>query len=124
MILSRRHLLAGAVALVLLPRSAFAALNDQTEALLALLPDRDAAAKLGARWVQREQKQPGDVLESLQQRLGWSRDADGTTLRHALANAIADDFRNGTVVNLEGWQIARTQAELCALAYFAATGSL
>jgi hypothetical protein len=124
MIVSRRHLLAGAAVFMLSPRSAFAARNDQTEALLALLPDRDAAAKLGARWMQREPQQPADVLESLQQGLRWSRDADGSTLRHALTNAIADDFRNGTVVKLEGWQIARTQAELCALAYFVVAGRL
>ena len=41
-----------------------------------------------------------------------------------LSDAIAEDFRRGAVVKIEGWQIARTQAELCALAYFATTGSL
>ena len=122
MIVSRRHLLAGAAMFMLSPRSAFAARNDQTEALLALLPDRDAAAKLGARWMQQQHKEPGEILESLQQRLHWSQDADATTFRHNLANAIADDFRSGAVVKLEGWQVAETQAELCALAYFAAAG--
>ena len=124
MIVSRRHLLAGAAVFMLSPRLAFAALNDQTGALLALLPDRNTAARLGSSWVQQEPQQPADVLESLQQSLRWSRDADGSTLRHTLVNAIADDFRNGTVVKLEGWQIARTQAELCALAYFVVAGRL
>jgi hypothetical protein len=122
MMLSRRHVLAGAAVFMLSPRLAFAALNDQTAALLALLPDRDPAAKLGARWVQQDHKEPGEILESLQQRLHWSPDADGTTFRHNLANAIADDFRSGAVVKVEGWQVAETQAELCALAYFAAAG--
>ena len=117
MIVSRRHLLAGAAMLILWPRDAFAATADQTETLLTLLPDRNAAAKLGSTWVQKERKQPGEVLQSLQQRLGGG---DAGKLR----DAIAEDFRSGAVVKIEGWQIARTQAELCALAYFATTGSL
>jgi hypothetical protein len=122
MMLNRRHLLAGAGALALIPRHALAAAAEQTEAMLALLPDREAAAKLGADWLAQERKEPGEILESLQQRLRWSADADATTFRHNLANAIADDFHNGAVVKVEGWQIARTQVELCALAYFATTG--
>jgi hypothetical protein len=122
MTLSRRHLLAGAVTLALWPRDVFAASQDQTQAMLGLLSDRDAAAKLGATWVQLEHKEPGEILEGLQQRLRWSQDVDAGTFRHNLANAIADDFRSGAVVKVEGWQIARTQAELCALAYFAASG--
>ena len=124
MILSRRHLFAGAAAVMLWPRGVLAAANEQTKAMLSLLPDRDAAARLGASWVQQEHKEPDDVLESLQQRLRWSAEADATTFRHNLANAIADDFRSGSVVKVEGWQIARTQAELCALAYFATTDRL
>jgi hypothetical protein len=124
MILSRRHLLAGAAAFMLWPRSVVAATSDQAEAILSLLPDRDAAAKLGASWVQQEHKEPGAVLESLRQKLRWSADAGTATFHENLANAIADDFRSGAVVKVEGWQIARTQAELCALAYFATTGSL
>lgn len=124
MIVSRRHLLAGTAVFMLSPRLAFAALNDPAEAMLTLLPDRDAAARLGAGWMRQERKEPSALLQSLQQKLRWSRGTDGTALRHALANAIDDDFRNGIVVRIAGWQIARTQAELCALAYFAATGSL
>jgi hypothetical protein len=122
MMLARRSLLAGAAALTLWPRGLFAAPADQAEAMLALLADRNAAARLGARWVEQEHQEPGEVLDSLQQRLRWSTDADATTFRHNLANAIADDFRNSEVVKVEGWQLAKTQAELCALAYFAAAG--
>jgi hypothetical protein len=117
MMLSRRHLLAGAALLLLWPRGAVAAATDQTEAMLALLPDRNAAAKLGATWVQQERKQPSEVLQSLQHRLSGD---DAGKLR----DAIAEDFHSGAVVKIEGWQIARTQAELCALAYFVTTGSL
>lgn len=124
MTLTRRSLLAGAAMLTLLPRTAFAAAAAETEAMLSLLPDRNAAARLGASWLRQEHKALGEIVGSLQQRLRWSSDADAITFRHNLANAIADDFRNGAVVKVEGWQIARTQAELCALAYFATEGSL
>ncbi len=122
MMVSRRLLLAGAAVLMLRPRKVFAAPVEQTEAMLSLLPDREAAARLGQHWAQQAQKEPGAILESLQQRLRWSPDVPATTFRSNLADAIADDFRSGAVVEVEGWQLAETQAELCALAYFAAAG--
>ena len=124
MMLNRRKLLAGAAILLFLPHPVFASAQNETDAMLGLLPDRDEAAKLGASWVAQEHKEPREILESLQQKLRWSPAADAGTFRHNLANAIGDDFRSGTVVKVEGWQIARTQAELCALAYFAVTGKL
>jgi hypothetical protein len=117
MTISRRHLLAGAAVLSLMSGRAFAAAVNNSETLLALLPDREAAARIGATWIEQEQQHPDAVLQSLAQRLGGG---DSGKLR----DAIAEDFRNGAVVKIEGWQIARTQAELCALAYFATTGSL
>lgn len=122
--LNRRHLLAGAAVLILWPRELCAASTAETEAMLSLLPDRNAAAKLGASWMEQAQKDPGEIVASLQQRLRWSTDTSETTFRHNLANAISDDFRSGAVVKVEGWQLARTQVELCALAYFAKTGKL
>ena len=117
MTVSRRRLLAAAAVLLLGPRRGFAAAVDEAEALLALLPDRNAAAKLGEIWVQQEHPQASDVLQNLRQRLGGG---DAARLR----DAVAEDFRNGTVVNLVGWRVARTQAELCTLAYFSVTNSL
>jgi translation initiation factor IF-1 len=117
MTMSRRHLLIGAAVLALLPGQAFAAATNNGEALLALLPDRKAAARIGEAWIEQEQQRPDAILQSLSQRLGGG---DSGKLR----DAIAEDFRNGAVVKIEGWQIARTQAELCALAYFAAVGTL
>jgi hypothetical protein len=121
---SRREILSGAASLMLWPRDAFAAATAQTEALLALLPDRNAAARLGASWVQQEHKEAREIVANLQQRLGSTTGTDATALRRNLANAIGADFHTGAVVHVEGWRIARTQAELCALAYFATTGSL
>ena len=117
MTMTRRHFLVGAAALALLPGRVFAAAVNDSETLLALLPDREAAARIGEAWVEQEQQRPDTVLQSLKQRLNGG---DAEKLR----DAIAEDFRNGAVVKIEGWQIARTQAELCALAYFASVGSL
>ena len=117
MTMTRRYLLAAATAVAVLPSQAFASAADAAEGLLSLLPDRNAAAKLGETWVRREQQRPNAVMQSLQQRLGGG---DAGKLR----DAITEDFRRGAVVKIEGWQIARTQAELCALAYFATMGSL
>jgi hypothetical protein len=117
MTLTRRNLLAGAAVLTFLPHATFATAAAETEAMLSLLPDRKAAARLGETWVQQENQRPDTVLESLQRRLSGG---DAGRLR----DAVTDDFRTGAVVNLQGWQIARTQAELCALAYFASVGSL
>ena len=117
MTMTRRQLITGLALLAVLPRRAFAAGVDETDSLLALLPDREAAAKLGRSWVDQEHPQPDAVLTSLRQRLSGG---DAGKLR----DAIAEDFHNGAVVKVEGWQIARTQAELCALAYFATTGRL
>jgi hypothetical protein len=116
MTMTRRHLLLGSALLALLPGGAFAAAVNDSETLLALLPDREAAARIGETWVGQEQLRPDAVLQSLKQRLNGD---DAGKLR----NVIAEDFRSGSVVKIEGWQIARTQAELCALAYFATTSS-
>ena len=120
--LNRRHILAGAALLLLWPHHVFAAESPETEAMLGLLPDREAAAKLGGLWVSSGQAQPAEILESLRPRLRWSVAVNPGTFRHNLANAVGDDFRSGRVVKVEGWQLAQTQAELCALAYFAAEG--
>jgi choline dehydrogenase-like flavoprotein len=88
-----------------------------SDALAIRMADRNAAAKLGEVWAKQENRRPETVLGSLQKRLPGG---DAGKLR----DAIAEDFRNGAVVKIEGRQIARTQAELCALAYFATVGSL
>ena len=116
--ISRRGLLVGVAALGLLPRFAVASEVELKDALLSLLEDRRAAATLGGFWLKEDARQPGEVLARLQARLGAAGDAE------ALRRAVTEDFRTGTVVTLEGWQIAETQAELCALAYFAEAGKL
>src|SRR4051812_39857465 len=124
MSVSRRQLLAACAGLLVSPSPVLAGSTSEAEALLALLPDRMAAARLSARWVQQERKEPGEIRENLQRKVRRSSDADATTLRRDLADAVREDFQHGTVVKVEGWEIARTQAELCALAYFWTAGRL
>jgi hypothetical protein len=132
--LSRRELCTGFAALWLgfgmAPRLAEAGESDASVALLSLLPDRAEAAAIGSAWLDQEglkSRPPAGILASLTQRLqrqGWSGAADPAELRKRLAAAVQADFSDRAVVSVEGWQIARTQAELCALAYFSTTGSL
>ena len=118
MTMTRRGLLIGVSALGLLPRFARASEVDMKGALLSLLEDRKSAATLGELWLKEHARQPGEILARLEARLGAAGDTG------ALHRAVTEDYRAGMVVTVEGWQIAETQAELCALAYFAEAGRL
>ena len=131
MTLCRRSFLAGVASLGLgLPFCAAQASEvDTADLLLSLLDDRDKAAALGSTWLEQRDHMPDSValLNELVANLrlqGWNGDADRDALRNALAATVADDYRSGALVTISGWQIAKTQAELCALAYFATTGRL
>lgn len=93
------------------------------EALLQSLTDRHHAAEIGKAWVQQYRLSfvpPHVIAERLSQRLrsyGWSEGAEMRGTRRALAAAVRRDFLEGSVVDIRGWQIARTQAELCVLAH-------
>jgi hypothetical protein len=115
------------VALLGLARPALASEADIGEALLSLLDDRKTAATLGGLWLKAASQTRAEVLAGLQAGLrdhGWTGAVDSQTLRSAMADTVADDFRAGKLVTLDGWQIAEAQAQLCALAYFAEAGSL
>ena len=93
------------------------------EALLQSLADRRHAAEIGKAWVQQYRLgfMPAKlVADRLSQRLrayGWQEDSDSRRLRQSLAAAVRQDFLDGSVIDVRGWQIARTQAELCVLAH-------
>ena len=128
---SRRGVIAGLVALGLLPRVGTAQASEavMADALLALLDDREQAASLGATWLMQRNHAPapGALLNALTADLrkrGWDGNTGPDALRRALAATVADDYRSGDLITISGWQIARTQAALCALAFFAGTGRL
>jgi hypothetical protein len=93
------------------------------EALLQSLTDRHHAAEIGKAWVQQYRlgfMPPKLVADRLSQRLrtyGWQETAEMRGLRRALAAAVRQDFLEGSIIDVRGWQIARTQAELCVLAH-------
>jgi hypothetical protein len=128
--ISRRSLLAGACALTLgagIPVSSQASEPTSKQALLSLLSDQNKAATIGSAWVRQNSKnlKPDSVMNDLAislQQQGWTGGSDTNELRTKYAGAVQADYRNGNVVTIQGWQIARTQAELCALAYFSTAG--
>jgi hypothetical protein len=129
--ISRRDVLAGACALAFAVNGtalpAFASEPTAKQALLSLLSDQSKAAVIGSAWVQQNHQNPkpdsvmNDLAISLHQQ-GWAGNLDVNDLRTKFAGAVQADYRNGNVVTIQGWQIARTQAELCALAYFSTAG--
>jgi hypothetical protein len=84
-----------------------------TNALIGLLADR-ASASHGH--VPRE---PDAIAASIGKRLaplGWQLNGTPEDLRNALSQRITEDFAKNDMIGIGGWQMARTAAELCALA--------
>lgn len=92
------------------------------------LPDLDAAAELGRVYLQRhplqrhppEHRSGREDLDALERRL-FRLEAgqrvtkpDPESLRW-LAERVRSDFLAGRVVDVLGWQLAKTEIELCAL---------
>lgn len=97
------------------------------DALLQILPDRRQAAAIGKAWMKQykigflSSKVLAGKLSRQLQAHGWSEHGDVVTLRQALAEAVRKDFLHGSVVDVRGWQIARTHADLCVLAHLTLT---
>ncbi|HVY99412.1 MAG TPA: hypothetical protein VHA35_07930 [Dongiaceae bacterium] len=123
----RRTLIAGlaaSCALAGIRHPASADTPDLTETLLSVVGDRRSAAALGQSWV--NHRRGGIKAVDLANRLadalraqGWSGSNDPAELRQRFNAAVRADYRKGETVTVAGWQLARAQAELCALAYFA-----
>ncbi|MFZ3035354.1 MAG: hypothetical protein WA138_15240 [Parvibaculum sp.] len=125
--ISRRNvLMLGGVAIVAgaLPASFHLFEPDNgalADTLVSLLADRQSAARLGTLWAKNSSapREPEAIAAKIGERLrsfGWSRNGTPDELREALAGRIAHDFAHNDMVSLSGWQLARTSAELCALA--------
>jgi hypothetical protein len=130
MIQSRRDILAGiaAIGTVALAGAGGAAFlrapglnRPGVSDLLALLPDRRAAAKIGTAWLSRHSAL-ADSWDALPKRVaerlagaGW-HGGNIDTLRALAANIIRADFEKGAIEDVDGWRISRFQAELCGLA--------
>jgi hypothetical protein len=131
--ISRRAALGGLAAicaLTALGHSVWADTPDLTRTLLSVVGDRRSAAALGETWINHKRgggTKPAALPEHLADILraqGWSGGSDPTELRQRVNAAVRADFQNGETVTVAGWQLAKTQAELCALAYYATAGML
>jgi len=125
--ISRRNvMILGGVALVTgaLPASFHLFEPDNgalAEKLSSLLADKEGAARLGvllmeAHHLPRETEAIAANIGRRLQSTGWTKDGTPEALRDALAARIKQDYVHGDMVDLSGWQLARTSAELCALA--------
>lgn len=130
---SRREMLAGAAAAAIVTAAgasgaAFLLRPDFdhpiTHDLLALLPDQQAAARLGAVWLGRHgdlaarwDALPG-LIEARLAGSGW-QGGDAVALRRQVAMIVRADFAQGAIEDIDGWRISRFQAELCGLARLA-----
>jgi hypothetical protein len=126
--LSRRHILllgGTALAALALPIS-FNWLahgeSSQLEAkILSLLTDQAGAARIGTLWAEQagNSMNSRNVAARVAKRLhayGWHPGADAKTAGEALAARVRRDFIEGNMVDVAGWQLSRTSAELCLLA--------
>lgn len=132
--LSRRDLLLlGGTALVALSIPASIAYlgakgEDEIEAsLLSLLADQPGAAEIGRQW---QAKTGGsmnarNVALRIAKRLhahGWRPGVEADVAHKALAARVRKDFAQNDVVDIEGWHLSRTSAELCLLAHLQQDG--
>jgi hypothetical protein len=131
--ISRRAALGGLAAASILVgygRTVAAGIPNLTQTLLSVVGDRRSAAALGETWINHKRgggTKPAALPEHLADILraqGWSGGSDPTELRQRVNAAVRADFQNGETVTVAGWQLAKTQAELCALAYYAMVGLL
>ena len=129
--ISRRTALAGlgAAFIFAAQQPAQASTSDLTETLLSVVGDRSKAAALGQSWIDRRRggikaATLADHLAEVLRAQGWSGTGDAAELKQRFNAAVRADYKNGETVTVAGWQLARTQAELCALAYFASAGLL
>jgi hypothetical protein len=124
--ISRRNvLILGTVAIVAaaLPAS-FRLLERETgdlaDEMLAMLADPAGAAVIGRQLngTMAPEKQKA-VAAKIAKRLrthGWQPGGTPEEMRAALAARIRHDFEHGEMVEVAGWQMSRTGAELCSLA--------
>lgn len=124
---SRRQLLVlGASALTAAAIPASLALiqrdgEDLSANLMGLLNNPDSAAELGERWLIATHAHPsiGGLSQKINKRLhpnGWSPLTLAEDAHAILAEHVRNDFLRNDIVEIEGWQLARTEAELCILA--------
>lgn len=89
---------------------------------LAALVDPESARVVGHAYLRAHSDRlaPGELLRSLRSRLPpdplrGSRDRSLFAFEHEVGRAVREDFANGNTVQVNGWVLARTEVEICAL---------
>ncbi len=125
--ISRRNImvLAGtAVAAAALPATLVLVERDPENLgreLLSALADPAGAAALGRRWMEASDHTPteaalaGKIAKRLRAH-GWYPGDAPERMRAALAARLNHEFEHDVLVDIAGWRMTRTGAELCALA--------
>ncbi|HEX7775865.1 MAG TPA: hypothetical protein VF449_04995 [Parvibaculum sp.] len=103
--------------LALIERGGAAVADD----LLSMLADPEGAARIGQQWIEAAGHEPDGraFAQRIAKRLrahGWHPGDAPEAMHAALAARVRHDFQHGDMVEIAGWQISRTGAELCALA--------
>lgn len=127
--LARRTLLkAGStlIALAALGRTAYAlpAPEGPEAALLRLISSRPAAERLGRRYLRQhpEEADAGRLARRILARLEAQGGSTARLGRASLRHTLAADFAAGRTRTIDGWILAETEADLCALAALKARG--
>ncbi|MBI1260787.1 MAG: hypothetical protein GC184_03600 [Rhizobiales bacterium] len=125
--ISRRQILIlGAIGLTAaaIPASLLTLNRDSdalTQKLVGLLNNPESAAALGNRWLEETKAHPS--LAGMSQKIAKRLRASGLTpesslaqMHEILAAHVRKDFVKNDMVEIENWQLSRTEAELCILA--------
>jgi hypothetical protein len=83
----------------------------------------DAARVIGEAYLRQLGREPNreSILAAARGALRFiERERDERSAIQALARAVREDFERGRAVQLEGWILSRTEAEICALTLLAA----
>lgn len=89
--------------------------------LIATLADPARAAEVGRQWMVSTERSgnTSTFAQKIAKRLrshGWHPGDSPDVMRAAIGARVRDEFRHDDMVEIAGWQISRTEAELCALA--------
>ena len=112
--LSRRTFLAASLLAFVLPGAVRLRETAGADASVGIFRDPEAARSIGQRYLEAYPHEVAHVRR-LAADLDAKRPRGPEAVRRALAEQRQRDFRDGSVVVVAGWVLARTEARACAL---------
>jgi len=113
MFITRRGAMRALSACFLLPTRGTVPVATEIRSVVSLFSNLRSARAIGAAYLR---SYPADRLDTSIFPIGLSP----TERRSTIAAQVRDDFASSRVVSVDGWMLARTEAQLCALAYLTA----